>query len=75
MEIKKAVEAVEKKTGIDLPDEKIEKLASKENIEVSDEEFNKEVFLKNVDYISVPKRDVLEFHFKNGEIKTEIYRP
>jgi hypothetical protein len=39
------------------------------------EEFNKEVFLKNVDYISVPKRDILEFHFKNGEIITERYRP
>ena len=39
------------------------------------EKFNKEVFLKNVDYISVPKRDILEFHFKNGEIITERYRP
>ena len=30
MEIKKAVELVEKKTGIDLPDEKIEKTVSQQ---------------------------------------------
>ena len=37
MEIKKAVELVEKKTGIDLPDDKIEetvsKVATKDNID------------------------------------------
>ena len=38
MEIKKAIETVEKKTGIDLPDEKIEKIATKENIDKAREE-------------------------------------
>ena len=33
MEIKKAIETVEKKTGIDLPDEKIMKVATKENLD------------------------------------------
>ena len=35
------------------------------------DEFDEEVFLARVDFINVPKRHVLEFHMKNGEVITE----
>ena len=60
MEIKKAVEAVEKKTGIDLPDEKIEKLASKENIEKAKDMIGKVATKENIAKVKDKVEDIVE---------------
>ena len=37
------------------------------------ESFDEDVFLAKIDYISVPKRKVLEFHFKDGDVITRTW--
>ena len=32
------------------------------------EKFDEDIFLEKIEYITVPERNVLEFHFKNGEV-------
>ena len=64
MEIKKAVEAVEKKTGIDLPDEKIEKtiskVATKENIDKVKDVAGKVATKENLEKVKDKVEDIVE---------------
>ena len=38
------------------------------------EQFDEEVFLEQVEFINVPQRGTLEFHLRDGSIKTEMCR-
>ncbi|WP_294754006.1 hypothetical protein [uncultured Ruminococcus sp.] len=64
MEIKKAVELVEKKTGIDLPDEKIEKtvskVATKENIEKAKDMVSKVATKENIEKVKDKVEDIVD---------------
>ncbi|EWM52995.1 hypothetical protein [Ruminococcus flavefaciens] len=64
MEIKKAVEMVEKKTGIDLPDEKIEKtvskVATKENIDKAKDMISKVATKENIEKVKDKVEDIVE---------------
>ena len=64
MEIKKAVEAVEKKTGIDLPDEKIEKtvskVATKDKIDKAKDMISKVATKENIEKVKDKVEDIVE---------------
>jgi acyl carrier protein len=60
MEIKKTVKAIEKKTGIDLPDEKIEKLATKENLEKAKDMISKVATKENVEKVKDKVGDIVD---------------
>ncbi|MBR6968321.1 MAG: hypothetical protein IKH78_07265 [Ruminococcus sp.] len=64
MEIKKAVELVEKKTGIDLPDDKIEKtvskVATKDNIDKAKDLVSKVATKENIEKVKDTVGDIVE---------------
>jgi UDP-N-acetylglucosamine:LPS N-acetylglucosamine transferase len=62
--VKEAVEFVEKKTGIDLPDEKIEKtvskVATKDNLEKAKEMVSKVATKENIEKVKDKVEDIVE---------------
>lgn len=64
MEIKKAIETVEKKTGIDLPDDKIEKtvskVATKDNIDKAKDMISKVATKENIEKVKDTVGDIVD---------------